>query len=130
MVNECYCQNGHNLVSERAIFDGHKGILLKIQQGAREGLVALSPVYGFRSRFSLDLPLYTDELWEVKCPTCNENLPKFSRCSCEGDLVTMFLDKNADYSNCIIVCNRIDCFNSGIKYNNEIIYYSGNKALL
>jgi len=129
LISECYCHNGHDLVSNRAIFDGHKGILLKIRREGKEGLVALSPVYGYRTRISLDLPLFTDEIWEVYCPHCNEKLPTFSTCHCEGELFVLFLDKKADYSNCILICNRIDCFNSEIKYNDEIIHYSGVDSL-
>ena len=125
LISECYCHNGHNLISDRAIFDGHKGIMLKIKHNDRQGLVALSPVYGYKTRVSLDLPLYTDEVYAVFCPTCNEKLPSFSRCSCEADLFALFLDRNADFSNCILICNRIDCFNSEIKYRDEILHYTG-----
>lgn len=124
LINECYCHNGHDMITDRAIFDGHKGIMLKVKHGKKEGIVALSPVYGFRTRMSLDLQLYTDEVWEAYCPICDEQLPNVSKCHCEGDLFAMFLDDKADYSNSILLCNRIDCFNSEIKYNDELIFYS------
>jgi hypothetical protein len=53
----------------------------------------------------------------------------YSSCYCKGDLTELFLDKKTDYFNCISICNHIDCYNSQIKYNNEIIYYPGETAL-
>jgi hypothetical protein len=129
VVKECYCHNGHNLISDRAVFNGLHGILLKVKKGKRSGLVALNPVYGYKSRISVDVQLKKDETWKICCPVCNEPLPIFSTCSCEGDLTVLFLDKKSNYYNCILICNRIDCFNAEIKYNNEIIYYPGETAL-
>jgi hypothetical protein len=129
VVKECFCHNGHDLVSDRAIFDGLSGIVLKVKKGKRSGLVALNPVYGYKSRISVDVHLKKDETWKISCPVCNEPLPVFSSCNCEGDLTALFLDKKADFFNCILVCNRIDCPNAQIKYNNEIIYYPGETAL-
>jgi hypothetical protein len=129
VVKECFCHNGHDLVSDRAMFDGLPGIVLKLKKGNRSGLVALNPVYGYKSRISIDVQLKKDETWKICCPVCNEPLPVFSACNCEGDLTALFLDKKADFFNCILVCNRIDCHNAQIKYNNEIIYYPGETAL-
>ena len=125
LVKECYCHNGHNLISDQAIFNGFSGILLKVKRKGVSGLVALSPVYGYKSRVSLNLLLKQNEIWEICCPDCNEALPVFSSCSCKGDIVALFLDKNADFSNSILICNRIDCFNAQIKFNDEIIHFSG-----
>ena len=129
VVKECFCHNGHDLVSDRAIFNGLSGILLKLKKGKRSGLVALNPVYGYKSRISIDVHLKKDETWKICCPVCNEPLPVFSSCNCEGDLTALFLGKKADFFNCILVCNRIDCQNAQIKYNNEIIYYPGETVL-
>ena len=129
VVKECFCHNGHDLVSDRAVFDGLSGIVLKLKKGKRSGLVALNPVYGYKSRISIDVHLKKDETWKICCPVCNEPLPVFSSCNCEGELTALFLDKKADFFNCILVCNRIGCHNAQIKYNNEIIYYPGETAL-
>jgi hypothetical protein len=129
VVKECFCHNGHNLVNDRAVFDGLAGILLKVKKGKRSGMVALNPVYGLKSRVSVDVHLKKDEIWKIYCPVCNEPLPVFSSCSCKGDLTALFLNKKADFFNCILVCNRIDCFNAQLKYNNEIIYYPGDTVL-
>ena len=39
--------------------------------------------------------------------------------------VALLLNKNADFSNSILICNRIDCVNALIKFNDEIIHFSG-----
>lgn len=123
VVKECFCHNGHDLISPRAVFNGLNGIMLKVKKGRQSGLVALNPVYGYKSRISIDVNMKKGEIWQLFCPVCNEQLSVFSHCSCNGDLVALFLDQKADFYNCILICNRIDCFNAEIKYNNEVVYY-------
>jgi len=130
LVKKCFCHNGHNLISNKAVFNGESGIVIKAKNGKRNGIVALSPVYGYKSRVCLDVKLKPGEKWQIFCPTCDEPLPVFSSCTCEGDLVALFLEKNTDFSNSILICNRIDCINAQIKYNDEIIHYSGVEELM
>ncbi len=130
IVKKCYCHNGHNLISDQAIFNGFNGILLKIRRKGVSGLVALSPVYGYKSRVSLSLQLKQNEIWEICCPDCDEALPVFAACECGGSEIALFLDKHADFAHCILLCDRIDCYNAVIKYNNEIVHYSGVEALI
>jgi hypothetical protein len=125
VVSQCFCQKGHDMVSEKAIFDGFNGILLKVKKSKQSGLVALSPVYGMKNRISLNIKLTKNELLELLCPTCNTALSIFSPCSCGGNLVALFLDKKADFTNCILICNRVDCFNAAIKLQDEMIHYDG-----
>lgn len=125
VVNECYCHNGHDLLSDRAIFDNFRGIVLKVNQTGEEGLVALSPVYGVKSRVSLDIGLVKDKILEIKCPECDAALPVYTTCSCGGNLVALFLDKKGDFTNCILVCNRVGCFNAQIRLHDEVVYYDG-----
>lgn len=124
LVNECYCQNGHNLISSQAIFNGFKGIVFKVKRGNEEGLVALSPVYGFKSRVSLNVDLFNDQIWEICCPQCDVSLPVYSNCSCGGNMIALFTDDEANFSNCIGICNRIGCFNAGIQHSNELLTMS------
>jgi len=124
LVNECYCQNGHNLISNSAIFNGFKGIVIKVKRNKAEGLVALSPVYGYKSRVSLNVNLFEDDIWEICCPQCDVGLPVYSECSCGGKMIALFTDTSADFSNCIGICNRIGCFNAGILHSNEMLTMS------
>jgi hypothetical protein len=129
VVKECYCQEGHNLISDKAIFNGFNGIILKVVREDQEGLVALSPVYGYKSRVAMNVELKEGEIWTVLCPICNKPMPAYDQCDCGGDLICLFLDKKANYSNCICICNRIDCFNAGIKYGEDLLNSKSLDAL-
>lgn len=125
VIGKCFCPNGHNLVSDQAVFDGLNGILLKVRSGDNEGIVALNPVYGLKHRISFNIKLVKDDLLMVECPHCGVALPVFSECSCGGNLVTLFLDETPDFTNSIIICNRVDCQNAQIKLHNEMVHYDG-----
>jgi len=120
-----YCPNGHPLISRRALFNGHPGILLKIRHGQEEGLVALSPIYGEKVRVSLDMELPEGECVEIRCPTCSEKLPVYTACHCGGDLIALFLTPAHHFRDCIGVCNRVGCINACVISNGEMV----NEAL-
>lgn len=121
LIKECYCQNGHNMISNKAIFNGFAGIVIRVRRGNEEGLVALSPVYGYKSRVSLNVCLFDDQIWDICCPQCNVILPVYSSCACGGNMIALFSDKEANFANCIGICNRIGCYNSGIQHSNELL---------
>jgi len=123
VVQQCYCPNGHNLISSKAIFNGFDGIIIKVkdEEMEEEGLVALSPVYGYKSRVSLDIDLGQDMIWQMYCPECDEPLATYTDCLCGGQMVEMFLDNKFEFTNCIALCNKIGCQNAGIKYGNELL---------
>lgn len=125
VIEKCFCHNGHNLINEHAVFNGFSGIMLKVCRGGQSGTVALSPVYGYKSRVTLDISLKSGEIWDVCCPVCDEHLPVYSECTCGGKIFALFLNKKTDFSKCILLCNRIDCFNAEIKLEHEMAYYSG-----
>ena len=125
VVKECYCHNGHSLISDQAVFNGFNGIMLRARRNDKSGLVALSPVYGYKSRVSLSLKLLPGEIWEIMCPVCNEPLPVYSDCPCGGKLFTIFLNAHRDHTNAILLCNRIDCFNAEMKLESEVSHYPG-----
>ena len=125
VINQCYCPNGHNLVSDRADFDGFKGIVLKVRKPGSEGLVALNPVYGLKHRIAIDIMLKKDELLEILCPECGSALPVYSACSCGGSLVALFLDEKPVFTNSVLICNRVDCHNARIRLHDEWMHYDG-----
>lgn len=127
-VDECYCQNGHSLMNNRASFNGLPGIMLKVKAKDRKGLVALSPIYGDKSKISLDIDLHDKELLELSCPNCDSLLPVYSTCSCGADLVALFLSKEIDFNNSIGICSRVNCFNSEIKSSSELLNEIGLRA--
>lgn len=128
VFKQCFCPDGHNLVSDQADFDGFSGIVLKVKNGKREGLVALNPVYGLKHRIAFGIKLINDELLDVLCPDCGKALPVYSACTCGGNLITLFLDDKHDFTSSLLICNRVGCNNAQIRFHNEVINYddSGN----
>ncbi len=121
VFTECYCPNGHNLISNNAQFNEFKGIFIKISKGQKEGFVALSPVYGCKSRVAIGIELNNDEKYQLSCPECNTTLPFFTKCHCGGEIFTLFLNKEADFHSFLGACNRIGCENSYIQIGEELI---------
>lgn len=124
VVKECYCQNGHNLVSNKVIFNDLPGILLKVTTAANQaGTIALSPVYGQKQRISLDVELINNEKVKIFCPHCDVELPVFANCtSCNrGQFIALYLDDKASFNNCLAVCNTIGCKSLKISTTNDIL---------
>lgn len=129
VFTECYCPKGHNLVREEAQFNDFNGIYLKIAKEGQEGFVALSPVYGCKNKVSVGIKLKKGMRYELRCPECDTVLPSFSKCHCEGDIITLFLNKKADFHSFIGACNRIGCENSYIQIGKELITTIRQEAL-
>lgn len=121
LVKSCYCQHGHNLVSSQAKFGEHQGIVLGIGRRKKKSLIALSPVYGDKSRISLGEPLKEGEILQLLCPECKAELPSYARCECGGDLIVMFTHPEVDYRNCVGVCNRVGCKHAEIKNEGQLM---------
>jgi hypothetical protein len=120
VVTECYCPNGHDMISPKVHFQGHPGILLKVKKGKEFGAVALSPVCGDKSKFTIDIDLAEGEIMDLLCPICNVPLPVYAPCDCGGDMITLFADKQGNYCNCIGICNRVGCSHAEIKKGAEL----------
>ena len=124
VVSTLYCPNGHNLISSRAVFNGYPGILVKVGKGGNYGLMALSPIYGSQARISLDIELEKDDILDLYCPVCDTILPVHSPCSCGANLIAFFPTRESDFTNCVAICNRVDCVNSHVLINDEVISIS------
>lgn len=124
LLKKCFCHNGHSLINKRAMFNGESGIVFKVKKGRKTGHVALSPVYGYKSRVALDVEMKKGDIWEIRCPKCDEKLPALHECECGGELIALFSDKNANFQDCIVICNKIDCFNAELRHGNEMITLS------
>jgi hypothetical protein len=121
VVKECFCQNGHSLISKRATFSALPSVMLKVKTKSKHGLVALSPIFGDKSKITLDIDLETGELLELICPICDSKLPVYSKCPCGGDLVALFLTNKLEYSSCVGLCSRVNCFNAEMKSSSDLI---------
>ncbi len=121
VVEECYCQAGHSLISDKVKFDGFSGILFKVKRAGKEGRVALSPVYGCDHRISLDLELTDGEIYDFHCPECDIALPYYTLCECGAYMTTFFTNKNADFHSTIAICNRVGCQNAEINLGEKLL---------
>lgn len=121
VVKDVYCPNGHDLVSRRALFGKHGGILLDICQGNQSGSVALSPIFGEKIRVTLDIDLVGHEMLEMFCPQCQVELPVYALCDCGGRLTALFLTPDADFADCLGLCNRVDCHNAQIIASGDLV---------
>lgn len=106
------------------MFNGHPGIYLKAKLDDKEGFIGLSPMYGEKCRISLDIDLPGGAITELLCPTCDEGLPVFSPCNCGGEILALFLNNKGDFSDCIGICNRVDCNNAAVKSEGELLCLS------
>ncbi|MFH0760461.1 MAG: hypothetical protein V2A67_03030 [Bacteroidota bacterium] len=125
VIESCYCNHGHNLISNDVIVDDHKGILLKVKSGRKTGHIALSAVCGNKTRIDLRIQLIDNALMKFFCPVCGEALPVYSPCECGASMIALFLDRELSFSNCIGICNRVGCKHSVIIRQNELLICSG-----
>ncbi len=130
VVSACYCSQGHSMVSSRVKFEGHDAILIKVQRGDETGLIALSSICGDNRRASIDIELKEKEIYSLMCPACGSLLPVYSPCECGAQMVTLFADSNADYRNCIGICNRIGCTHAEITDGGKLFEMNRIKASL
>ncbi|HPC36637.1 MAG TPA: hypothetical protein P5268_06420 [Candidatus Marinimicrobia bacterium] len=121
IINQLFCPNRHNLITQRVTFNGYPGILIKVRQDGATGLIALSPFYGEHSRFSLDIDLIDGKLLELMCPVCEVEMPVISQCECGGNLVAFFLTQDCNFNDCVGICTRVNCHNSRIRHGGELI---------
>lgn len=131
VFKELYCPNGHNLINRRADFNGAAGILIQARSTAtiKKGMLALSPIYGEKIRIALDVDLEKDELLSLACPVCQAELPTYGKCECNAELKALFLTKDMDFSNCIGICNRVDCKHARLINSGELVSLAAVDAL-
>ena len=121
VIKKCFCINGHNLVSRQAQFGVNEGIVLDVKMDDKQGVIALSPVYGDKSRITLGIVLEEGKLVQLLCPACKAKLPVFSNCECGGDLLIMFTGDLNDFNNCVGVCNRVGCKHAEIRNEGHLL---------
>jgi hypothetical protein len=121
VIEECYCPNGHSLISSKAMFDKFKGIVFTAKKGDESGIIALSPVYGEKYRISLDLELLDMDIWAFHCLQCDVPLPHYKLCECGGELTTFFTSRDIDFNYSIAICNRVGCHHATIHLGEELL---------
>jgi hypothetical protein len=120
IIKQCFCPNGHDLINPKVNVRGYKGILIRIKKGKDEGFVALSPICGDKSKYTIDIEVSEGEIIDLLCPECNVPLPVYAPCDCGGDMITLFCDKHGNFCNCIGICNRVGCSHAEIKKGSDL----------
>jgi len=124
VVTECYCHNGHGLVSDLATFGGASGITVRLRSERQIGQLSLSPIVGDLSRSFFNFERHEGTIVEICCPICDEPLPIYDQCCCGAYLATIFKGPKRDFANCIGICQRIGCLHSKIISNESLRRYS------
>jgi hypothetical protein len=112
------------MINERAIFNSFKGIVFKVRREEAEGLIAVSPVYGCKSRVALDVDLKEGTIWRFHCPECDIPLPYYKDCECGGKVTVFFTTEKTKFTQSIGICNRVGCHNSDIHFGQELLEQS------
>jgi hypothetical protein len=124
VIEECYCPNGHSLISKKVVFDKFDGILFRARRDKFVGAIALSPVYGEKHRVAMDLDLDDGQIWDFYCTECGVKLPNYNRCDCGGHLITFFTNPDSDFNHSIGICNRVGCHHATIQLGEELLTQS------
>jgi hypothetical protein len=124
VVSECYCPNGHSIISEAGVFSGHQGLTLKLRTSEKEGILAISPIIGDHGRNFIDFNQVSGEIVEICCPTCSEPFPVYNECECGAYLVALFTSPKAHFSRCVGICQRIGCLHSELISERDLRLYS------
>jgi len=120
VVEQCFCPNGHNILSDKHPYGGYPGILLKLKSSEQQGLLSLSPIIGDPARIFHSFKQISGEIIEICCPVCDEPFPIYNQCGCNAHLIALFTSTLKDYADCIGICQRIGCLNAEIISGREL----------
>ncbi len=114
VISECYCVNGHNLITKEHYLNGQPGIKLNFKSQSSDGTVILSAVIGDYNKYFLEGSWTKGEKVNMSCPECKATLPVLTSCSCspEAEFVALGLTPKIDFNNSIALCNIIGCKDS------------------
>ncbi len=130
VIKECLCPHGHNMITKRAIFHGYEGMMIGVEKkDGQKGMIALSPIYGEKTRVAIDLDLESKEIVKLYCPVCETPLPVLAKCFCGGELQAAFMTIQCDFSHSMAICNRVDCPNATLRSGGDIINLSSVDSL-
>jgi hypothetical protein len=124
IITECYCLNGHTVLTDKALFQGHPGLTLKLKNKTNEGLLVISPVIGDRDRTFIEFEKIPGEVVDICCPTCAEPFPVYNVCPCGAHLVALFTSQNVNFSKCIGICQRLGCLHSELLSERDLRLYN------
>lgn len=124
VIDGCFCQNGHSILSDKVLFDGHPGLTLSLKNSRQQGLLSISPIIGDSRREFIDFERIPGEVVDICCPVCDDPFPIYNECSCGAHLVALFTSPRAQFSRCVGICQRIGCLHSELISERELRLFS------
>ena len=124
VITECYCPNGHSVLTDMATFHGHPALTLKLRGKTQEGFLAISPVIGDRDRTFFDFTQMPGEIVEICCPECSEPFPVYNECPCGAHLVALFTSSKTIFNQCVGICQRLGCLHSELNSERDLRLFS------
>jgi len=120
VLTQAFCPQGHNLIRPGEQFEGFDGLQLWVSDGAKEGLLTVSPIHGDSSKRGFTARKGTKV--ELACPECKTPLAHLHRCSCgKGTLRTIYLTPDRSDAHQAAVCDIWGCQRSRVIDANEIL---------
>lgn len=129
VVKECYCPQGHSIISDLSTFGGQPGLTLRLRSSSQDGLLALSPIIGDRERIFFKFTGEVGDVVDICCPVCTEPFPIYNECSCGAHLVALFTSPQTSFAQCIGICQRIGCLHSELLTERDLRLFSRREAL-
>jgi len=124
IVDEAYCPNGHDLMSDNKI-NVHKGIHLiyTALDGSHEVNLILSPVVGKTDKVILSGEPFNDgEIVKILCSVCRVELSILVPCECGAPVYIFYLDKQLNHQYGQSFCSRIGCSRaSQFRFSQEVL---------
>ncbi len=124
LITQCFCRNGHSILSDKGVFDGHAGLTLQLKNSRQTGFLAISPIIGDCRRQFIDFERIPGEVVEICCPVCDEPFPIYNECSCGAHLVALFTSPRAQFSHCVGICQRIGCLHAELISERDLRLFS------
>jgi hypothetical protein len=124
LITECYCPNGHSILTAKAEFQGQPGLTLLLKNAISEGFLVISPFIGDRDRTFIDFEKKAGEIVDICCPSCAESFPVYNVCPCGAHLVALFTSPKAHFSQCIGICQRLGCLHSELLSERDLRLYN------
>lgn len=124
VITECYCPNGHSILTDKAVFQDRLGLTLKLKSKTSEGLLVISPLIGDSDRQFIDFEKTSGDIVDICCPTCSEAFPVYNVCPCGAHLVALFTSAEAQFSQCVGICQRLGCLHSELLSARDLRLYN------
>lgn len=115
-IKNAMCVNGHSLMDETNLINGHPSITVLAKYADQEGLIHLDPVYGsFQNVWEITVP--RDECVELFCPHCKVSLSEHGQI-CDECLAPMFA-LYLPHGGMVEACLRNGCHHHTLKFTDS-----------